>query len=669
MLAFLHRGRWGWCALVVTVAAALYLPGLDSFGFWDPYELDVVDRVAAGSASDAAPLTGWLVGAGLDGLGEHELGGRLPLALIGIAIAFCTFVWVRAAAGARAATLAALFVLAAPLMVVQSRQLTGSAGIALGQLLMVTGGGAALWARRPWHLLAGVAAAVTGIAVAYFAAGALLGVAVALAALGAGCVAARRYRSAVVIGLATAGVLATVGAGAMPFGRVRPAPRYDLSWGPLAEQIAFGAFPWIALVPAGLARCLRAREPRRAFSAYVAASWAVLAFVACAVIEVGPFRACYPAIPALALFAAVSLEHLAVGRERVATGAVVLAILVVALLARDLAAFPDRIATLSIAGAAPAHAGSVGWLQRAPVAIGSFAAVALVIAALARGLPRRLAAASVVSASLAFGWVVAFAWLPAVGRNTSNMLLFERYLELRAPGEVLVVLGRSERAARHYVPEHRTARGPGEVVEMFTSPERAFALVPRASVCTVWQNTRAAGGSPVVVDDSEAFSLMSNLYRSGEPRAAGFDGAISTVEPAPQRAVTASFGNELELIGVDMPARVGRGDDFAITLYYRVVKRPRRAWRIFLHFDRPGGRFQGDHPPLGGDCATNQWNPGDYIIDRHRMSAGDITHGKGRYDVWTGLFVGGNGKWTNMDASAERVDGADRVHIGTIEVR
>ena len=67
------------------------------------------------------------------------------------------------------------------------------------------------------------------------------------------------------------------------------------------------------------------------------------------------------------------------------------------------------------------------------------------------------------------------------------------------------------------------------------------------------------------------------------------------------------------------------------------------------------------------DVAPGQ--PGDYIVDTYRLTAGGGAFPSGKYEVWTGFFTGSNPNWKNMsvsEAPAEMRDTADRVKITTI---
>ena len=104
-------------------------------------------------------------------------------------------------------------------------------------------------------------------------------------------------------------------------------------------------------------------------------------------------------------------------------------------------------------------------------------------------------------------------------------------------------------------------------------------------------------------------------------------------------------------------------------MFYKIVAPVGGAWKVFMHFDN-AVRFNGDHDPINGRCATSTWQPGDYIIDTFSVIAGGGASPSGSYEVWTGFFTGQAPNWRNMpvEAASDVKDNADRVKITTIGV-
>jgi hypothetical protein len=211
----------------------------------------------------------------------------------------------------------------------------------------------------------------------------------------------------------------------------------------------------------------------------------------------------------------------------------------------------------------------------------------------------------------------------------------------------------------------------GALMNFLRREERVFALTRAAELCPVHKAAGADGTEYHVLDDRNAsYLLMSNRLRKGEKDRNPLTRLVVRTKPQNiKRELDATFEDQIQLIGVNMPRRVGRGDNFDVTLFYKVLKPVGKNWKIFLHFDGTGMRFQGDHDPIRGRCGTSFWQPGDYIIDTHTLEAGGLSYPKTTYRVWSGFFVGSAGNWTNMKAITGNPDKADRVPIGSIEVR
>jgi hypothetical protein len=94
------------------------------------------------------------------------------------------------------------------------------------------------------------------------------------------------------------------------------------------------------------------------------------------------------------------------------------------------------------------------------------------------------------------------------------------------------------------------------------------------------------------------------------------------------------FGDQLELVGINVPAQVKTGEPFKVELVWRCLAEPGRDWQIALLFDHPKPWWrlnEGHWPPV----PTTMWRkglyvswtvevtfpakalPGDYTIDVH----------------------------------------------------
>ncbi|HSN29293.1 MAG TPA: glycosyltransferase family 39 protein, partial [Kofleriaceae bacterium] len=197
-MQFLARQLARWpiaLGCVLVLALAVLLPGLGSFGIWEPQERQLTDRVAprrAGTVAElraivepaaqmvqqkaelpvetcpkqappgavARTLTARAVAWGRDAIGDSDTGRRLPLALLGLLTVLATAGMALRTSGGRAGVLTALVLLSMPLLVLQSRQLTSEIGTAAGAALILYG---LLALRVPRSLVAMGDLAVAGV--------------------------------------------------------------------------------------------------------------------------------------------------------------------------------------------------------------------------------------------------------------------------------------------------------------------------------------------------------------------------------------------------------------------------------------------------------------------------------------------------------------------------
>ncbi|MBW2734944.1 MAG: glycosyltransferase family 39 protein [Deltaproteobacteria bacterium] len=212
--------KWVW---IVVIGAVLTLPGLGSFGLWDPVEIrqadlarELVDGPAEKGAEKQAthrgkkrkgraakqmtqpPLQLWLVGLGFKVMGVNEIAGRLPLALCGILALLLAFRIVRRMVDEPSALAAAFVLGTTPTFVFQMRQLTSDV-VFYTAILAAIGGVAAFLApadgvRRRGDLIIGGVGLVAG----FLSRGLLLGTIFPLLVLGLAVLMGRRYFGAAV---------------------------------------------------------------------------------------------------------------------------------------------------------------------------------------------------------------------------------------------------------------------------------------------------------------------------------------------------------------------------------------------------------------------------------------------------------------------------------------
>ncbi len=171
-------------------ALILVLPGLGSFGFWDPWELNLAERArqiaesrsltdvtVAGRYPAQPPFDLAVAALGIKLFGASEWGGRLLQGLVAIGALLAVY-WAGLGLLRRRAALLSVLVLGSmPLFFLQARQLTSDMGLTAALALSLGGLGRYAWPgsgrRRALDLLVGCA----GVGLGFVAGGGLLGVA------------------------------------------------------------------------------------------------------------------------------------------------------------------------------------------------------------------------------------------------------------------------------------------------------------------------------------------------------------------------------------------------------------------------------------------------------------------------------------------------------------
>nr|MBP9088652.1 hypothetical protein [Kofleriaceae bacterium] len=260
-------------------------------------------------------------------------------------------------------------------------------------------------------------------------------------------------------------------------------------------------------------------------------------------------------------------------------------------------------------------------------------------------------------------------WHRSLSANLSSKQIFATYRDLRSPGDRLLLMGDLGNAPRYYAdgPATRVANYDKLFEQFADTKTRAFALVPGPELCAMH---REANGRPYfVLDDSNARSLLVSNSVAGASDHNPLATAVLRTEPtniANRPLGKIVYDNRIEIIGWNIPPVVNRGTTFTVTLFYKVLQTIPGSYKVFFHIDGSGLRFNGDHEPIGGRCATSYWKVGDYIADTFRIEAGGATFPPGAYDVWVGFFTGSSPNWRNMtvsNAPADSRDNVDRVRL------
>lgn len=482
----------------------------------------------------------------------------------------------------------------------------------------------------------------------------------------------------------------------------------------LFEQIAYGVFPWSALAPIALAHlALGLRRGRSAWAGMVPLAWAALAWIVAVVMARKVSPALYPALPALAVGVGVWLDALLAARDHADAGATdadagrdaglpvrlplvaLFAFLAAVVLGKDVVGFPERVTNLNALETIeyPKEMTFLGldikvfWMAfGALFAIGVGGGLWLWDRSRPRGRERpawyllgRHGLTAAVAAALAFALFLVHGWLPALSHKLSSKELYAAYDDVRDDDEPLGVLGNPGSGLTYYAGDgYETLRNRDALLEFLRRPARVFALAPAAELCALHRSIKGALDYYVLDNSHAKFLLLSNRLEEGEEDRNPLAQAIVREPPANIRTpMRVNFDDRVELVGVDMPETVERGEVFRMTLYFRVVKPLSTAWKLFLHFDGGSMRFQGDHDPIEGRCATTYWQPGDYIVDTFEVEAGNVTYAKTSYTVFLGFFRGSHGSWTNMPVKSAQdgtgrpvqVDPNHRVNIGALRVQ
>jgi hypothetical protein len=206
--------------------------------------------------------------------------------------------------------------------------------------------------------------------------------------------------------------------------------------------------------------------------------------------------------------------------------------------------------------------------------------------------------------------------------------------------------------------------GPG-LDAWLSMRDRVLAVVDSDELCGLYERRNKVDYNVVAVS-GDAY-LVANELIAGETAIAPIRSQIVDIPPTDiGTRVDATFdatkqgGGIVDLIGIDMPSQVKRGEAFTMKLTWKVTRTPNRDWKVFVHFDGGGMRFQADHS--AGLCSPMVLRRGDYLIDEFEVRAGDSGYPLGTYELYLGWFA----SVARAKVTAGTNDGQDRLRAGTL---
>jgi hypothetical protein len=706
-------------AIVVIVGALLFLPMLGGIGFWDPYEIRIADgarHVASGVAtapqalptgtpSFLAPQLGrppawvWLPAMGMKHLGISELGARMPIALSSVLFLVAAWLLGRRTLGKRAALLGVFAAATTPLVLFGGRQLTTAAPLLLGTTLTVAGLAGALapaTGTPPLLRLVDLLLAAGGLFVGLTSGGLLVGIVAPLLAVVVALLLAPRdavpvagRAGAAIVGLGAMGVVAGMlfeRNTALSYSPWLGGPVHALQHHVVLTQHLFKTgiqlFPWVALVPVAIARGLGDRKTgeetstlgRPLLVAWAITSWLASLLQAAAVQELPTAHV----VPMALLCGALLDDLLRDPRPQPFAGIAVAVVAVV--VGRDLLGAPEAFIGAHVLEA-------VRWPGGMPlpplilfgegVFFGAVAALALGVRVApdwmigvddARALRGRrlLVGATVGAAALVAFTGVAYV-IPVASKHLSARDVYGKTAKLD-PNAPVAQYRFNASGASFYAGGRtpQTLQSVGELVEFLKKPERVFVLAGAEELAPIDQAARQAQVPYVVVDDtSSRFLVLSNRLGPNERDLNPMRRFVLDTPPKPAFPLEVDFEGKVKLLGYDLPSQLERGADFHIRLYFQVLQPLGGSYKVFVHFDGSGTRFNGDHVPVEGRFPTQYWVPGSYIVDDHLIQPEKAFQPSGAYRVFMGFFLGDK----RLKVTSGPHDGENRVKLGNTVVR
>jgi 4-amino-4-deoxy-L-arabinose transferase-like glycosyltransferase len=277
------------------------------------------------------------------------------------------------------------------------------------------------------------------------------------------------------------------------------------------------------------------------------------------------------------------------------------------------------------------------------------------------------------------GFVLCFAYYPALANQLSPKEVFESYQKVHSGSEPLALFGVGGRTAAYYaggqpVQLHDTLGAYQWLMGGEPGTRRYMAMkseeLPKLNMM-YREHADPRTNLPVLDARSSQILLVASKLESGEKNESPLDKIILENEPHPQHKLDVNLEDKLQVLGFDTADESGRlvtsvvpGRAYRMRTYYRVLDKVTTEWEAFIHIDGYRRRHNGDHKPMEGKYPFALWLPGDLIVDDYEFKL-EPNFSPGNYTVYFGLFVGD----TRMKVKSGPSDGDNRINGGPLRVQ
>jgi hypothetical protein len=286
-------------------------------------------------------------------------------------------------------------------------------------------------------------------------------------------------------------------------------------------------------------------------------------------------------------------------------------------------------------------------------------------------------AVGLVLGGAALGFVLCFAYYPALANQLSPKEVFESYQRIHTDDEPLALLGVGGRTAAYYA---------GGQPPSFSDVPSAYRWLAEAKGSRRYlavqadqlgklnqayrEHAEPRTNLPILDARSSQILLAASALKPGEKNENPLGRMVLDEPPDPQRKLDVNLDEKLQVLGIDIVDATGKrvesvtpNKTYHIKTYYRVLAPVTTEWEAFIHIDGFRRRHNGDHKVMNGKYPMHLWLPGDLLVDDYEFKL-EPNFTPGNYTIFFGLFVGES----RLKVKSGPSDGENRVNAGALHV-
>ena len=297
----------------------------------------------------------------------------------------------------------------------------------------------------------------------------------------------------------------------------------------------------------------------------------------------------------------------------------------------------------------------------------------------------KISVAGFVLTTVAWSGYINFYWIPRMLDVFTPKLLVEKYFELKKDGDIIVDYDNWKNRSMYFylgLDEHLNRVDKVEQIQKLIEkhPENTVYITTKdKKVSELRSALLSKPGVPIkkIMDDAVDTYMEIEMYSASmkDRDSVAMEKWKENIVPEEElpknlKKINSTIGQgSIEIVGYTINKdRFDPNEEMILTVYYKILKKIEKSWKVFFHFDVYSGAlphsWKLDDFPQKGFYPTNKWEEGVILKDEF-VTTIPKSHPGGGIKIYTGFYI--NKERMEIDNESFN-DGQKRFILGTFNV-